>query len=160
MDCRIYKEGAEIAVDYCAGTLGSRERADFERHLADCEPCSRVVMAQREVWETLDRWTAPEVSTNFDARLYSKIARENESPAWVRWMRRVLRPPVPMAAWKPAISVAAACAVLAAGLMVRAPRPGDRDHAPQIQRVDIDQVQTALDDIDVLMPPSASSGAM
>ena len=160
MDCRIYNTAAEIVIDYCAGTLGPSERADFERHLVDCEPCSRVVMAQREVWETLDRWTAPEVSTNFDARLYSKIARENEAPVWVRWMRRVLRPPVPMAAWKPAVSVAAACAVLAAGLIVRAPHPGD--HSPQIrsERVDIDQVQTALDDIDVLMPPSASSGAM
>lgn len=160
MDCPIYKEAAEIVIDYCAGTLGPRERADFERHLVDCEPCSRVVTAQREVWETLDRWTPPEVSTNFDARLYSKIAREDEAPAWVRWIRRILRPPVPMTAWKPAVSLAAACAVLAAGLMVRAPHPGS--HAPQVrsERVDIDQVQTALDDIDVLMPPSASSGAM
>lgn len=160
MDCRNYNAAAEIVIDYCAGTLESRERADFERHLADCAECSRVVASQREVWETLDGWTAPAVSANFDARLYSKIARENEAPAWVRWMRRILRPPVPIAAWKPAVSLAAACAVLAAGLMVRAPQVDQ--HAPQIrsERVDIDQVQTALDDIDVLMPPSASSGAM
>ncbi len=160
MDCRIHNTAAEIVIDYCAGTLEPRERAEFERHLIECAECSRVVTAQREVWETLDRWTPPEVSTNFDARLYAKIARENEAPAWVRWMRRVLRPPVPLAAWKPVVSVAAACAVLAAGLMVRAPHPGDP--VPQIrsERVDIDQVQTALDDIDVLMPPSSSSGAM
>jgi anti-sigma factor RsiW len=160
MECPIHNEAAEIVIDYCAGTLEAKRRSEFERHLSDCAECIRVVNAQREVWETLDRWTAPEVSRHFDARLYAKIAEENAAPSWVRWMRRVFQPPVPMAAWKPAVSLAAACAVLAAGLVVRAPRP--EDQAPQVraEHVDLEQVQTALDDIDVLMPASAPSGAM
>jgi hypothetical protein len=162
MECPIHNEAAEIVIDYCAGALESNRKSEFERHLRDCADCIRVVNAQREVWETLDRWTPPAVSDNFDARLYARIAQENSAPAWVRWMRRVFQPPVPMAAWKPAVSLAAACAILAAGLVVRAPHPADNPapmHEMHAEHVDLEQVQTALDDIDVLMP-AASSGAM
>jgi anti-sigma-K factor RskA len=162
MECPVHNEAAEIVIDYCAGTLESNRKSEFEQHLRDCADCIRVVNAQREVWETLDRWTPPAVSGNFDARLYAKIAQENAAPGWVRWMRRVFQPPVPMAAWKAAVSLAAACAILAAGLVVRAPHPSDHPaptHEMHAEHVDLEQVQTALDDIDVLMPAS-SSGAM
>lgn len=159
MECPINNKAAEIVIDYCAGTLDASIRAEFERHLDACAECSRVVRAQREVWESLDRYVSPEVSADFDAKLYAKIARENAAPVWVRWMRRVFQPPVPMAAWKPAVSVAAACAVLAAGLLVHAPQPVVKTPQMQSQHIDLEQVQTALDDIDVLMPP-ATSGAM
>lgn len=159
MECPIYK-AAEIAIDYCAGTLESSRSVEFELHLNHCAECSRVVNAQRELWETLDRWASPAVSSNFDAHLYARIARENSSPGWVRWMRRVFQPPVPVVAWKSALSLAAACAVLAAGLVVHAPHPANNRQQVRAEHVDIDQVQTALDDIDVLMPPSTSAGAM
>ncbi|HML18700.1 MAG TPA: zf-HC2 domain-containing protein [Bryobacteraceae bacterium] len=160
MECPIYKQAAEIAIDYCAGTLESGKRSEFERHLESCTECSRVVNTQREVWETLDRWTPPEVSRDFDALLYASIARHNAAPVWVRWLRRIFQPPVPIAAWKPAVSLAAACAVLAAGLLVRAPHPSGASQQMRADHIDIEQVQSALDDIDVLMPPASSSGAM
>lgn len=156
MECPMDRKAAEIVIDYCAGTLEPLERAEFEQHLAACTDCSRVVNAQREVWETLDRWTPPAVSQDFDARLYARMARENAAPVWVRWLRRVLQPPVPIQAWKPAVSLAAACAVLAAGLAVRAPHPADPAQQVRAEHVDIEQVETALDDIDVLMPPSGA----
>lgn len=157
MECPIHNQAAEIIIDYCAGTLEVSRKSEFERHMAQCAECSRVVSAQRELWETLDRFPAPEVSPDFDARLYARIAQEDAAPAWVRWMRRVLQPPVGVAAWKAAVSLAAACAVLAAGLLVRIPHPADPQQI-RVEHVDLEQVQTALDDIDVLMPPS--SGAM
>ena len=160
MECPIYKNAAEIIIGYCAGTLEPRQRAEFERHFNGCAECSRVVNAQREVWETLDRWTPPAVSQDFDVRLYARIAREDAAPGWVRWLRRMFQPPVPRAAWKPAVSLAVACAVLAAGLVVRAPHAGEGAQQVRAEHIDIEQVQTALDDIDVLMPPSPSSGAM
>lgn len=160
MECPIYKRAAEIAIDYCAGRLESGKRSEFERHLEGCAECSRAVDAQRDVWETLDRWTPPEVSPNFDAHLYASIARENAAPVWVRWLRPIFEPPVPIAAWKPAVSLAAACAVLAAGLLVRAPHWAGASGEMRADHIDIEQVQTALDDIDVLMPPASSSGAM
>jgi anti-sigma factor RsiW len=160
MECPIQTKAAEIVIDYCAGTLESRRKTEFERHLDACAECSRVVQAQREVWETLDQWTPRAVSQDFDTRLYARIAQENAAPIWMRWLRRVFQPPVPVAAWKSAVSLAVACAVLAAGLVVRAPHPADNSQQVRAEHVDIDQVETALDDIDVLMPPSSPSGAM
>jgi hypothetical protein len=160
MECPINKKGAEIVIDYCAGALDERVNADFEKHLIDCVPCSRLVDAQREVWETLDHWTPPQVSQNFDAKLYAKIAQENSSPAWLRAIRRFFQPAVPIAAWKPAVSLAAACAMLAVGLVVRTPHAADNGPQMRVEHVDLEQVQSALDDLDVLMPPSANSGAM
>ena len=57
MECPIQTKAAEIVIDYCAGTLESRRKTEFERHLDACAECSRVVQAQRELWETLDQWT-------------------------------------------------------------------------------------------------------
>lgn len=162
MECFKKNKAAEIAIDYCAGTLDDSQKRDFEQHMRDCAECSRAVEAQREVWAMLDRMGAPEVSADFDARLYARIAREDAAPAWRRWMRRLLHPAVPLAVWKPAVSLAAACAVLAAGLLVRPPHAPDHSPQSRIENVDLDQVQTALDDIDVLMPPApeTASGAM
>jgi len=146
------KRGAEILMDYCARHLDPASRAEIERHLENCNECRRVVEAQRELWETLDRWSPPEVSENFDTRLYARIAREEAEPAWQRWARRLLHPAAPLALWKPVASVAAACAVLAVALTVHPPdhkTPGPQVHA---ESVDIEKVAKTLDDLDFLAP--------
>ena len=156
MSCMMQsKEGAEILMDYCARTLNPARKAEVDRHLENCAECRRVVAAQSELWETLERWTPPAVSENFDARLYARIAREQTEPAWRRWMRRYLQPATPVAFWKPAVSLAAAGAVLAVALAVHTPqRP---EAAPQMHAdtVDIEQVAKALDDLDMLTPPNS-----
>ena len=103
-------EDAEILLDYCAQTLSPVQRAEFEIHLKQCADCSRLVDAQKEVWGALEAWTPPEVSINFDARLYARIAQEQTAPAWQLWLRRIFQPPIPYPLWKSAVPLAAACA--------------------------------------------------
>ena len=148
-------ENAEILMDYCARRLEPDRAVEFENHLKECAECRSSVHAQREVWETLDRWTPAPVSPDFDVRLRARIAQEESAPQWRRWWWRVVRPAAPFAGWKPAISLAAACAVLAVGFFVSLPGPGDT--APQVRAeklVDIEQVEKALEDLDILSPAS------
>src|SRR5579871_5119658 len=156
MNCLVEsREGAEILVDYCARTLPPERAAEVAAHLAECAECRKLVDAQAEVWETLERWQAPEVSAGFDQKLYARIARENAEPSWKRWVRRILQPAVPVAFWKPAVSLAAACAVLTVALVVHEPvrpvAPAKQAHA---ESVDIEQVAKALDDLEILTPTS------
>jgi anti-sigma factor RsiW len=173
----------DMVVDYCAEAMDAEPRAEFERHIAQCAECAALVAAQRAVWETLDQWgqtDVPEVSPDFDARLYARIAHEQTAPAWRRWLHSLL-PAAPDSVRKPAISaisaisVVAACALLAIGLrtagwmdpaMVRGPQPiqsaqmeGDRADTHVDTHVDIEQVANALDELDLLMPGSHGAPA-
>jgi anti-sigma-K factor RskA len=155
-------EDAEILLDYCAQTLSPEQTAEFEIHMKQCADCSRLVEAQREVWGALEAWTPHPVSTNFDARLYERIAKEQTAPGWQLWLRRIFHPPVPYPLWKSAVPLVAACAVLAAGLAVRMT---DATNATQPQlradKVDIEQVEQALEDFDILTPAvQAPTGSM
>jgi anti-sigma factor RsiW len=155
-------EDAEILLDYCAQTLSPMQTAEFEDHLKQCADCFRLVEAQKEVWGALEAWTPAPVSINFDARLYARIAAEQAAPAWQLWLRRVFQPALPYPLWKSAVPLIAACALLAVGLTVRTP---DATHAVQPQlhadKVDIEQVEQALEDFDILTPPAqAPTGSM
>jgi anti-sigma factor RsiW len=161
MEClKQAKSGAQILLDYCSGALEPAAAAEVERHTETCDGCRQMIEAQREVWETLGQWTAPAVSQNFNARLYARIAQQNETPRWRQWIGRVTRPAVPYALWKPA-ALATACAVLAVGFLVHVPPRPAVQTSPQMSadRVDIEQVANALEELDVLMP-SGSSSAM
>jgi len=155
-------EYAEILLDYCARTLSPLETAEFEVHLKQCADCSRLVEAQQEVWGALEAWTPGPVSVNFDARLYARIAEEQAAPTWQLWLRRIFQPALPYPLWKSAVPLIAACALLAVGLTVRMP---EATHAlqPQLRadKVDIEQVEQALEDFDILTPPAqAPAGSM
>ena len=159
MECLMQsKSGAQTLLDYCSGALEPAAAAEVARHAEICQGCKRTIEAQREVWDTLGRWTAPAVSQNFNTRLYARIARENETPGWRQWIRRVTQPALPYALWKPA-ALAAACAVLAVGFLVHVPRPAQTNPQMDTGLVDIQQVANALEELDVLMP-SGSSSAM
>jgi anti-sigma factor RsiW len=150
------KEGAELLLDYCAGTLAPARVADIDAHIGTCAECRRVVDAQRDIWRALDQWTPPEVSPDFDKRLYSRIKEEQAAPVWSQWMRRLFQPAVPVPFWKPAMSLAAACAVLAVGLAVHTPEPRDPVSQIHADHVDIEQVANTLDDLELLTPPPSS----
>lgn len=162
MEClRSSKSGAEILLDYCSGALEPGQVAEVTRHIENCAECASAVEAQRELWETLDRWKAPAVSADFNQRLYARIARENEAPLWRRWVRRLTQPATPYAWWKPA-AVAMACAVLTLGFLVETPHateaPAPAANAQiESEHVDIEQVANALEELDLLMPSTPSS---
>src|SRR5579862_173534 len=92
-------QGAEILIGYCAGTLDPALRARVDGHLSDCPACRQLAEAQQQLWRTLDQWTSPAVSENFDARLHARIAREDSAPLWKKWTRRIFQPAVPVAIW-------------------------------------------------------------
>jgi anti-sigma factor RsiW len=138
-------EKDEILLDYCAGTLEPARAAEVREHIEGCADCRRLVEAQRDVWSALDRWTAVEVSPDFDARLYARIAREQAKPAWIEWLRPL---------WKPALPLAVACAVLVVGFLVRTPRAVDNSPQVRADKIDIEQVEKTLEDLDMLTPSS------
>ena len=173
MDCiKNNKRGVEILTDYCAGILDPAVALEIDTHIAQCGECRGMVEAQRSVWEMLDAWTPLEVSPNFDARLYARIAQEQTVPAWRQWLGRLFRPVTPYGIWKPAVSLAAAGLVVALVTGLRVPDLAlvankDVAHkdtayksavvyqgARQVNSsdIDLDQVQQALDDMDLLTP--------
>jgi anti-sigma factor RsiW len=157
-----YTKAAGILLDYCAQSLTPVQMAEFEAHLGQCPDCARIVAAQKEVWGALDTWTPVPVSSNFDARLYARIAEEETVPAWRSWLSRIFQPPVPYSLWKAAVPVAA-CAALAVGLFIRMPEASQHNVQPQLraEKVDIEQVEQALQDIDILTPAAqAPVGSM
>jgi hypothetical protein len=64
--------------------------------------------------------------------------------------------------WRSAVPLIAACVLLAAGLSVHMPGTPVAPH-PQLRadKVDIEQVEQALEDLDILTPPAqAPTGSM
>lgn len=138
------KQSAEILLEYCAGTLDPNRALEFEKHAAQCAECGRQVASQRALWQALDQWAPAEISPDFDARLYARIAREEAAPLWKRWFTW---------GWKPALITMVAGAAIVIGLFVRQPQPPSRTDT-----VDIDQVEHALEDLDMLTPLPAAGG--
>src|SRR5260370_35822593 len=155
MTCAIKsKNGAQTLTDYCAGALDAATAAEFEKHVSECAGCRHLVDAQREVWNALGQWTPPAVANDFDARLDARLRHEEAIPAWRRFARNLFLPPVPWAFWKPAVSLMAACAVLAVGLMVRVPQHSDV--TVRVDKVNIEQAEQALEDLDMLTPAGSA----
>jgi anti-sigma factor RsiW len=145
MNCPLESRNPEMLVAFAAGEL-DREAADaVGRHLETCSACRELAAAQNDVWNALDLWEAPPVSADFDRRLYQRI-QEQAQPSW--WERvRALLLPMPIRHAMPL--AAAACLLLMATFIVQNPR----SHAPlqpTVEAVHVDQVENALDDMDML----------
>ena len=151
MDCPLrLGEGTEVFVAYVNHTLPPGKEAAFQQHLEACADCRRTAEAQREVWSALDAWTPELVSSNFDEKLYARIAAEEQKPGWQRVLLGHLSGLNLNWSWKPAMPVAAACTALLAAFLLKSPVP---EHLPQAgvqPNVDIEQVERALDDLDML----------
>ena len=140
------QDSAELLLNYSARRLGPESTAILEAHMEICAACREFRDGQRAVWEALDRWEAQPVSADFDRRLYRRIEEQESS-----WWRRVVAPLRPVL-WRPAVPLAAtACLVLLAGFISVGPErvaPPVAVENPQIQEVE--QVERALDDVDML----------
>ena len=131
--------GADLLIGYLEGTLTPEQRAELDQHASACAECRELLDAQ----QLLEEDDVPEVSANFDARLYARIQQDARQQSWWRFL------------WRPAIPLAAA-AVLAVTLWVRPPvadAPAtDEPKQASIDRADIEQLEQALDDVELLMP--------
>jgi len=154
------KEGAELLLDFCAGSLEAARSAELERHIESCATCREIVVAQRAVWDALGQWKAPAVSPDFNSRMYARVS--GEASGWRKWLPGVFQPAVPYSIWKSA-ALAAACAVLVVGFV--APSLHFREPAPQVEvdrgdkgdKVDIEQVANTLEELDMLTLAPASA---
>ena len=106
--------------------------------------------------------TIPATTNGLRVTAYARITQEQAAPAWRQWLSRIFQPALPYPFWKSAIPLTAACALLTVTLYVRTP---DAATVPQPQlhadKVDIEQVEQALEDFDILTPPAqAPAGSM
>ncbi len=138
-------EGAEMILAYCARRLEPERAALLERHLEDCESCRALVEGQKAVWEALNVWEAMPVAPDFDRRLYRRVEAEAE----LGWWRRLFRPVAPVSL-KPVLPLAAASVAVLAVWLSRPPAVVGPGPQPQFEPVDIEQVETALEDLDML----------
>jgi len=131
----------ELIVGYTAQTLDPDAAIAFERHLKLCSRCHRLAAQQRAVWSALDDWQPHVVSADFDQRLAQRIADSRRLfarlCAFARWI------------WRPALPLAI-CAVLAVLFLLRdGPTGGRAVDARSSARIE-QQVEHALDDMDML----------
>ena len=133
-------EGNETLIAYGARTMPPEAESQFVRHMSGCESCLKVAEQQRSLWSALDQWQPLPISPDFDQRLYARIAQE-QPRGFFSWNW----------SWRPAMPVAAACTAVIAAFLIRGPIL-DRQPVPTVHHgnVDIEQVERALDDIDML----------
>ncbi|HEX4595709.1 MAG TPA: zf-HC2 domain-containing protein [Bryobacteraceae bacterium] len=135
---------AELIIAYAARTLTPEEEAAFERHLESCASCRVLVVRQRAVWSALDELNPLPVSDNFNAKLYQRIAEEQQAG----WWRRLIQADW---SWRPAMRAAAACAILIVAFLVKDSGPlVAPPQQPAQPKLQIEQVESALDDMDML----------
>jgi len=138
------REGSEILLDYTAGKLEPHAAAGIEAHLENCAACRTFARNQRLVWNALDSWEGEPVSADFDRKLFAKIEQTHVS-WWARLTGPLMHHAVPVAA--------AAAVMVLAGLMLQ--RPAVQPVTPQQESAQVEtlapeQVQTALDDMEML----------
>jgi anti-sigma factor RsiW len=131
MTClRENNQGAELLIGYLEGTLPEADRQQLDNHAAACTECRGLLAAQAE----LD-FPAPEVSTDFNGKLYARIAADEARRPWWSISWRVLAPAVGV------------MAMLAMAVYVRQP-------VPQVSS-DVQQLEQALEDLELLSAPES-----
>jgi hypothetical protein len=142
----------ELLLNYVSGALDTRQAALFDAHALNCAACREFAHAQKAVWEALDLFEPASISADFDRRLYQRIEKVSW---WNRWLDKTVaafRAPVLIHRGLP---IAAAAAVMAvAGFVWERPsaKPPESQSplTAEVQTLQPDQVQHALDDMEML----------
>jgi anti-sigma factor RsiW len=139
------RENAELLLAHASRRLDAERAAVLERHMASCPACREYAAAQFAVWEAMESWSAPEVSADFDRRLYQRIEQE------VSWLDLVLRRFRPLAGRLVPVA-AAACLLIAAGVLLQRPDGTAVMPTPsaQVEPLAADQADNALQEMQIL----------
>jgi hypothetical protein len=136
-----------LLLDYTAGRLDSparsADKARLERHMEECPACAAFRIEQTAVWEALDLWEPSPISLDFNRRLWQRI-ENNAARPWYSNLAESLR----FANWKPMVPLTAAILVIAVGFVLDHRSAGQP--VPGMTVREADQVEQALDDIDLL----------
>ena len=150
MECPLLtQQNADLLLAYCARKLDSESMTVLERHMEHCDACREFGSAQKLVWEALDSWEATPVSMDFDRRLYRKIEAEQQKS----WLGRIFSPLMPVSLplfLRPALPLAAAAVFLVAALVLHSPSQVDLSRQVRMEKVDVEKVESALEDLDML----------
>jgi anti-sigma factor RsiW len=140
------RENAELLLTHASRRLDAERAAVLEQHMARCPACREYAAAQFAVWDTLDGWAAPDVSADFDRRLYRRIEQE------VSWWDLAIRPFRPLFAVRFVPVAAAACLLIAAGILLQRPDGTAVIPAPsaQVEPLPADQAANALQEMQIL----------
>jgi anti-sigma factor RsiW len=129
MTClRENNQGAELLIGYLEGTLPEADQRMLETHAAECAECRGLLAVQASLEVPM-----PEVSSNFDAKLYARIAADEARRPWWKLFTSVKL-------WTPVMGLAA---MLAVAVYVQQPTPVDTE---------VQQLEQALEDLELLMP--------
>jgi len=145
MNCPLEAGNEGVLLDYAAGKLKADARAQMDRHMESCSACKQFAGAQATVWQALDNWEPAEVSMDFDRRLYARIEQD------VSWWTRLMRPLNPL--FRHSVPIAATAGVIImAGLLLNRPSavPAVPPQSAQVESLQADQLQRALDDMEML----------
>jgi anti-sigma factor RsiW len=83
MNCVLNQlEQEELLLGYTSGSLDAATTRTYQRHLAACPDCQRLVDLQMTVFRTMSEWEAPAVSADFDSRLMAEIRAQNPPLPW------------------------------------------------------------------------------
>lgn len=146
MKCPLeFEQSAELIVGYGARTLDPDTTAAFERHIDSCAKCGKVAAAQVAVWAALDDVEYPTtVSPDFDRRLLQRIEKAQNRGRWL---------------WHRLIPAAACAGVVTIVLLFNQPDSVPPPHAQPQPTLQIEQVEHALDDMDLLSRIDAASSS-
>jgi hypothetical protein len=143
------RENAEILLAWMEKRLPAETALALERHAAVCADCRKMLDGQRAVWRALEEWDAEPVAPDFDRKLYRAIEKEEERSWAQRLLDPVFRPAVPFAI-RPAVPLAATTLALGALLLFQTPGDIDSGKRAGIEGPDAEQVEHALDDLEML----------
>ena len=141
-------EQEELLLGYCTAVLESDKARAYERHVQSCLDCKSMLELQRLADETLADWSAPEVSEDFNRKLFARIrveeAAEEASGAWWHFL-------FPSEwGWKSAVPVALATVALAVFLFREPTNLNLAQQSEGLKSEEIEQVEMALDDMEAL----------
>jgi len=149
MNCPLEtSEHAALLVAHAARGLAPDTAVRLDRHIAGCAACSQFMRRQQAVWDALDVWQPEPVSPDFNHRLYARIEELERQTSW--WHR--LTGPLRSMLVRRAMPIAATAVVLlAAGvLMDRSRVPAAGSEQAQIEMLQPEQVEHALDDMETI----------
>ena len=144
------QEQEELLLGYTAASLDTETARTYTRHLSSCEHCRDLVSLQKVVDQSLSDWQMPELSRDFDRKLFAKIRLEKTPPKslWQQWNPAQFL--TSFGGWKPMLIVALATITFA--VVLTRTQSGNKlvQQAETIQANEIEQVELALDDIEAL----------
>jgi hypothetical protein len=153
----------DVLLDYTAGCLDPAKMALFERHADQCAHCAALRTAQAAVWRSMDEWKPVTVSVGFNRELWRRIDAEARTSSWTS---RSLAGLMQFSLWKRVAPLAVAMVLVVTAFVMdfsNRPQPGMPVAATAASIVvtvsDADQIERALDDIQLLDEVNAASEA-